>query len=89
MTEEGYDITDVSLRGIWHDSVTRSAGMTIGWSARGIGFGEISLTYDRSEQIPFWRAETETMSKEFVRAVLGALVSGCIITDGAMQQKKD
>lgn len=54
----------------WSEHDNNKGGMVISW-ATGMGFGEITIIKAKDDSI---RIDSEYMSKEFVKAVLGKLV---------------
>ena len=65
----------------WSNTSNPRTGFVIGWSAEGIGFGELTIFaepkgntnihefHDQNE----WHCENEGMSRDFVKAVLAKL----------------
>lgn len=66
-----YTITNAYVKYIGPSSHPDIEGvMIIGWSAKGVGFGEI-IFYRKNKK---FYCETECMSKEFVKAVMDSLL---------------
>ncbi len=54
------------------DGKPKATSLTIGWSVDGIGFGQMVLNIDEKGNVA--SIDSETMSREFVKRVLAALV---------------
>jgi len=72
--EEGYEFTSVEVNIIDND---RFKGFAISWCAKGIGFGEVTLTWGLDEELKEYNqygfhSDTELMSREFVDALMVA-----------------
>jgi hypothetical protein len=66
-----YNITDVGIRYLGPSAALSGQGVFIVyWSAEGIGFGELTF-YNKDDK---FCCETECLPKEFVKAVMNALL---------------
>ena len=61
--KKGYEFTSIKVEP-WHNE--DFGGIVISWSARGIGFGEVTFSFKNGKI----EMDTECMSNEFVLALL-------------------
>ena len=57
-----YDFDFVHLSSVWEQDADYPAGFTLKWSAKNMGFGELTFFRGGGEDI----CETECMSRDFV-----------------------
>lgn len=71
LKKEDLEITYIEFWGPWHKRKGRQfigndGGLLVGWSAKGIGFGELTIYFNKGE---FYSSD-ELMGRGFVRLVL-------------------
>ena len=72
----GINITDTKLGAVFANSQT--TGFCIKWWAKGTGYGEFTFHYDPNNK---WHIDNECMSKDFIKAVLCAMVDQAKLDD--------
>ena len=75
-----YKVLDVGLEGMFADP--DQFGFGIRWSVSGYGTGQFDFRYWGNE----WRIANEFMSKDFIKAVLCAMVDQAKLDDKEIEQ---